>query len=65
MPFACSSASIADGVRGREVVDQCLSRHVDRFGEVIADWAAAYADQTERDHAEPLAAIERGVLPVA
>jgi uncharacterized protein (DUF2252 family) len=37
----------------------------DRFAEVIADWAAAYADQTERDHAALLAAIERGVLPVA
>jgi uncharacterized protein (DUF2252 family) len=35
----------------------------DRFAEVIADWAAAYADQTERDHAALLAAIERGVLP--
>jgi uncharacterized protein (DUF2252 family) len=35
----------------------------ERFGEVIADWAEAYADQTERDHAALLAAIERGVLP--
>ena len=35
----------------------------DRFAEVVADWAAAYADQTERDHALLLAAIERGVLP--
>ncbi len=35
----------------------------DRFGEVIADWAAAYADQTERDHAALLEAIDRGVLP--
>ena len=37
----------------------------DRFGEAIADWAAAYADQTERDHAALVAAIDRGVLPVA
>ena len=35
----------------------------DRFGEVIADWAAAYADQTERDHAALLEAIQLGVLP--
>ena len=35
-----------------------------RFGEAIADWAAAYADQTERDHAAMLDAIDRGVLPV-
>jgi hypothetical protein len=35
----------------------------ERFGEGIADWAEAYADQTERDHAALLAAIERGVLP--
>ena len=37
----------------------------DRFGESIADWATAYADQTERDHAALVAAIERGVLPAA
>jgi uncharacterized protein (DUF2252 family) len=37
----------------------------DRFGEAIADWATAYADQTERDHAALVAAIDRGVLPVA
>lgn len=37
----------------------------ERFGEAIADWAAAYADQTERDHAALVAAIERGVLPTA
>jgi len=37
----------------------------ERFGEAIADWATAYADQTERDHAALLAAIERGVLPTA
>lgn len=35
----------------------------ERFGESIADWARAYADQTERDHAALLAAIERGALP--
>jgi uncharacterized protein (DUF2252 family) len=35
----------------------------ERFGEVIADWAEAYADQTERDHAALLAALDRGVLP--
>lgn len=37
----------------------------ERFGESIADWADAYADQTKRDHAALLAAIERGVLPTA
>jgi uncharacterized protein (DUF2252 family) len=37
----------------------------DRFAEVIADWAAAYGDQTERDHAALLVAIERGDLPTA
>jgi sugar/nucleoside kinase (ribokinase family) len=37
----------------------------DSFGEAIADWATGYADQTERDHAALVAAIERGVLPVA
>ena len=37
----------------------------DRFGESIADWSVAYADQTERDHAAMLAAIERGALPTA
>jgi uncharacterized protein (DUF2252 family) len=36
-----------------------------RFAEVIADWADAYADQTERDHAALLTAIERGMLPTA
>lgn len=35
----------------------------ERFGEVIADWAEAYADQTERDHAALLDALARGVLP--
>ena len=37
----------------------------ERFGENIADWATAYADQTERDHAALLAAIESGVLSTA
>jgi hypothetical protein len=37
----------------------------ERFGENIADWATAYADQTERDHAALLAAIERGALTTA
>ena len=37
----------------------------ERFGESIADWAEAYADQTQRDHAALLAAIERGVVPTA
>ncbi len=37
----------------------------ERFGENIADWATAYADQTERDHAALLAALESGVLPTA
>lgn len=35
----------------------------ERFGESIADWAHAYADQTERDHAALLAAIDRGLIP--
>ena len=37
----------------------------DVFGEAIADWAVAYADQTERDHAALVAAIENGVLTTA
>jgi hypothetical protein len=36
----------------------------DSFGEAIADWATAYADQTERDHAALVGAIDCGVLPV-
>ena len=35
----------------------------ERFGEAIADWAEAYADQTERDHKALLDAIERGLVP--
>jgi uncharacterized protein (DUF2252 family) len=34
----------------------------ERFGEAIADWATAYADQTVRDHAALLAAIAGGVV---
>ena len=34
----------------------------ERFGEAIADFAEAYADQTERDHAALVAAIERGAV---
>jgi uncharacterized protein (DUF2252 family) len=34
----------------------------ERFGEALADFAEAYADQTERDHALLLAAIERGAI---
>jgi uncharacterized protein (DUF2252 family) len=37
----------------------------ERFGEAIADWAEAYADQTERDHAALVAAIQTGMLPTA
>jgi uncharacterized protein (DUF2252 family) len=37
----------------------------ERFAESIADFAEAYADQTERDHAALVAAIERGVVPAA
>jgi uncharacterized protein (DUF2252 family) len=37
----------------------------ERFGESIADWADAYADQTERDHAALLAALQSGRLPTA
>lgn len=33
-----------------------------RFAEAIADFAGAYADQTEHDHGRLLAAIERGVI---
>ncbi len=36
----------------------------DSFGDAIADWATAYADQTERDHAALVGAIDCGVLPV-
>lgn len=34
----------------------------ERFGESIADFAEAYADQAERDHAALVAAIERGAI---
>jgi uncharacterized protein (DUF2252 family) len=34
----------------------------ERFGESIADFAEAYADQTERDHALLVAAIERSAI---
>jgi uncharacterized protein (DUF2252 family) len=37
----------------------------ERFGESIADFAEAYADQTERDHALLVAAIERGAVQAA
>jgi len=33
---------------------------VDAFDEAIADFAEAYANQTERDHAALLAAIKKG-----
>ena len=33
-----------------------------RFGESLADFAEAYADQAERDHALLVAAVERGVI---
>jgi len=35
----------------------------DRFDEAIADWAAAYADQTERDFAALEAAVADGHMP--
>jgi uncharacterized protein (DUF2252 family) len=35
-----------------------------RFDEVIGQFARAYADQTERDHAQLVAAISRGAVPV-
>ena len=35
------------------------------FDDAVAAFADAYADQTERDHAELCAAAERGVIPVA
>jgi uncharacterized protein (DUF2252 family) len=34
----------------------------DRFSESIADWATAYADQNERDHAALVEAIDGGIL---
>lgn len=34
----------------------------ERFAEAIADFAEAYADQTERDHAALLAAVDRGAI---
>ncbi len=34
----------------------------ERFGESIADFAEAYADQTERDHARLVDAIDRGLV---
>jgi uncharacterized protein (DUF2252 family) len=37
----------------------------ERFAEAIADFAEAYADQTERDHALLLAAIERGAITIS
>jgi uncharacterized protein (DUF2252 family) len=37
----------------------------ERFGEAIADWATAYADQTVRDHAALVAAIASGVVTTA
>jgi uncharacterized protein (DUF2252 family) len=36
----------------------------DRFADTIADFAEAYADQTEADHGRLVDAIARGVLPV-
>jgi prephenate dehydrogenase len=35
----------------------------ERFDEAIADFAEAYADQTERDHAVLCAAVESGRVP--
>jgi hypothetical protein len=35
----------------------------DRFDRAVADFAVAYADQNERDHAALCAAIESGRLP--
>jgi uncharacterized protein (DUF2252 family) len=37
----------------------------ERFGEAIADWADAYADQTERDHAALVEALSSGRLPTS
>ena len=50
-----SGASMIAGYAGRsEKLDQALTR-----------FARAYADQTEADHASLLAAVRRGVLPIA
>ena len=35
----------------------------DRFDEAIADWAASYADRTERDFAALEAAVADGRMP--
>ncbi len=35
----------------------------DKAGQALCRFARAYADQTERDHAQLIAAVERGVLP--
>jgi hypothetical protein len=36
-----------------------------KAADALCRFARRYADQTERDHATLLAAIERGVLPAA
>jgi hypothetical protein len=37
----------------------------DAVDEAMTRFARAYADQTERDHAELVAAVRAGVLPAA
>ncbi len=50
-----SGASMIAGYLGRS----------GKAADALCRFARAYADQTERDHATLLAAIERGVLPAA
>jgi hypothetical protein len=38
--------------------------HGQALDDALCRFARAYADQTEADHAELLAAIDRGILPV-
>ena len=50
---------------GRRRGDQRLSRHAARqFDEAMGDFALAYADQAERDHAALKAAVRAGKIEV-
>ena len=49
---------------GRRVAIASYMGVGDRFDQGIADFAAAYADQTERDYEVVLKAIKRGKIPV-
>jgi uncharacterized protein (DUF2252 family) len=50
---------------GRRVAIAAYLGVSERFDQAIADFAEAYADQAEKDHAAVLKAIKRGVIPVA